>query len=157
MAQPFGQSADPAGRIVFDGQGNLYFADTTNAMIRVLDTAGGVHRVAGLPPVDGKPQTGYSGDEGPALEAKLNNPVDLALSDDGTLYFTDVYNNCVRAVDPDGTINTVAGVCDKSGFSGDGGPALQALMKSPYGLNWTPGKLYIADTRNGVIRAVTLR
>ena len=50
---------------------------------------------------DGAQQRGYSGDGGPATEAKLNHPVDLAFGDDGTLYFTDVYNHCVRAIAPD--------------------------------------------------------
>ncbi len=103
IAQPFGQSADPGGRILFDGDGNLLFADTSNALIRKIDTHGIVRRIAGVPPQNGLPQTGYSGDGGPALEAKLNNPVDLALSDDGTLFFTDVYNHCVRAIDSSGT------------------------------------------------------
>lgn len=156
MGQPFGQSADPAGRIVFDGAGNLYFADTGNALIRMIDTDGIVRRIAGVPPVDGRVQSGYSGDNGPALEAMLYNPVDLALGDDRTLYFTDVYNHCVRAIDPGGTIRTVAGVCGEPGFEGDGGPADQALLKRPYGVEIDGNKLYIADTGNNVIRSVTL-
>ena len=40
IAQPFGQSADPAGRIVFDPAGNLYFADTANTLIRKIDADG---------------------------------------------------------------------------------------------------------------------
>ncbi|HUH03210.1 MAG TPA: hypothetical protein VML75_14535, partial [Kofleriaceae bacterium] len=101
-------------------------------------------------------QTGYSGDGGPALEATLYNPVDLALGDDGTLYFTDVYNHCVRAIDTGGTIRTVAGVCGQPGTRGDGGPATEALLKRPYGVEIDGNKLYIADTGNNVIRAITL-
>lgn len=156
MAQPFGQSADPAGRIVFDAQGRLYFADTANALIRRIDPDGMVRRVAGLPPEGGLPQRGYSGDGGLATEAKLNNPVDLALAEDGTLYFTDVYNHCVRAIDPEGIIRTVAGVCGTSGNSGDGGPAEQALLRRPYGIELTPDALIISDTGNSVIRSVRL-
>lgn len=156
MAQPFGQSADPAGRIVFDPDGNLYFADTTNALIRMIDTDGVVHRVAGTPPEAGVPQVGHDGDGGPALDATLYNPVDLALGDDGTLYVTDVYNHCVRAIDPGGDISTVAGVCGEDGFDGDGGPADAALLKRPYGIELADGVLYIADTGNNVIRAVLL-
>jgi sugar lactone lactonase YvrE len=157
MAQQFGQAADPGGRIVYDKQGNLYFADVSNHLIRMIDPQGIVHRVAGLPPQNGMAQSGYSGDGGPALQAALNHPVDLALADDGTLYFTDVYNHCVRAIAPDKTIRTVAGVCGKKGYDGDSKPATAALLNRPYGVEWAaPNTLYIADTGNSVIRAVHL-
>jgi len=157
LAQPFGQSADPGGRLLYEPDGSLVFADTSNAMIRRIDPDGVIHPVAGVAPVDGVAQTGYSGDGGPALEAELHNPVDLARSDDGTLYFTDVYNHCVRAIDPDGTIHAVVGVCGQPGYDGDGGPAGEALLKRPYGLEWVDGVLYVSDTGNNVIRAVRLR
>ena len=154
MAQPFGQSADPAGRIAYDQEGRLLFADTTNALIRRIDTDGIVTRIAGLEPADGVAQSGYSGDGGPATEAKLNQPVDLAIANDGTIYFTDVSNNCVRAIDTDGNISTAVGRCGERGFEGDGGPATDALLKLPYGVQWANGTLYIADSGNSVIRAV---
>lgn len=152
IAQPFGQSADPAGRIVYDAAGNLIFADTSNAIIRKIDPAGIVTRIAGTPM-----QAGYGGDGGPALAAKLNNPVDLALDTDGTLYISDVYNHCIRAIAPDQTIRTVAGVCGEQGNSGDGGPATAAKLKRPYGIELANDTLYIADTGNHVIRSVKLR
>ncbi|MBL9020472.1 MAG: hypothetical protein JNL83_40180, partial [Myxococcales bacterium] len=151
MGQPFGQSADPAGRIAFDPQGNLYFADTANQVIRKIDTQGIVTRVAGTPQM-----AGYSGDGGPALAAKLNNPVDLAFAPDGTLYVTDVYNHCVRKIAPNGTISTAVGICGESGFAGDGEAPEAALLKRPYGLELADGVLYIADTGNHAIRSVVL-
>ena len=154
MGQPFGQSADPGGRLVYDPQGRLYFADAGNSIIRRIDTDGIVRRVAGVAPVDGVPQRGYTGDGGPATEALLNNPVDLALAEDGTLYFTDVYNHCVRAIGPDGIISTIAGVCGQPGQTGDGGAATAALLKRPYGLELTPTALLISDTGNNVIRSI---
>lgn len=157
MAQPFGQSASPAGRIVFDDDGNLYFADTGNHLIRMIDTDGIVHRVAGIAPVDGVPQNGYSGDGGPALEAELNFPVDLALADDGTLYFTDVYNHCVRAIDPDGTIRTAVGRCGERGYEGDGGAPEDALLNLPFGIEWANGTLVVSDTGNSVIRTIVMQ
>jgi hypothetical protein len=156
MSQPFGQSATPAGRIVFNPEGDLFFADTANHIIRRIDASGVVHRVAGQPPVDGVPQSGYSGDGGPAADALINYPVDLALADDGTLFFTDVNNHCVRAIDAGGTIRTVAGQCGTKGSGGDGGPATAALLKLPYGIEWVGGRLYIADTGNCVIRTMLL-
>ncbi|PRQ01092.1 NHL repeat protein [Enhygromyxa salina] len=156
MAQPFGQSASPAGRILYDGSGNLYFADTANHLIRMIDTEGFVRRVAGTAPVDGVPQNGYSGDGGPALEAELNFPVDLALADDGTLYFTDVYNHCVRAIDSEGIIRTAVGQCGESGYEGDGGPPEDALLNLPFGVEWADGTLVVSDTGNSVIRTIVM-
>lgn len=156
MAQPFGQSAAPAGRIAYDDKGDLYFADTNNNLIRRIDEDGIVHRVAGLPPKDGKPQAGYDGDGKQATEAKLFGPVDLAFGDDGTLYFTDVHNHCVRAIATDGTISTVVGVCGEHGYEGDGGPAETALLNLPFGVEYHDGRLIVADTGNNVIRTVLL-
>ncbi len=152
IAQPFGQSATPAGRIVYDDAGNLYFADTGNHLMRMIDTDGMVHRVAGQPPVDGVPQRGAEGDGGPALDAFLNHPVDLALGDDGTLYFADVNNHCIRAIDSAGNIDTVAGVCGTKGYEGDGGPADEALLNLPFGVEFTNGDLIVSDTGNSVLR-----
>jgi len=157
MAQPFGQSASPAGRILFDPEGNLIFADTGNNLIRMIDSEGMVHRVAGTPPVDGIPQNGYAGDGGPALDALLNFPVDLALADDGTLYFTDVYNHCVRAIDSEGIITTAVGRCGESGYEGDGGAPEDALLNLPFGVEWAAGKLIVTDTGNSVIRTILMQ
>jgi DNA-binding beta-propeller fold protein YncE len=154
MGQPFGQSADPGGRLAYDAEGRLYFADSGNSIIRRIDSDGVVRRIAGLPPLEGRPQRGYAGDGGPATEALLNNPVDIAIADDGTLYFTDVYNHCVRAIGPDGIISTFAGICGSAGTDGDGGPAAQARLKRPYGLELTPTALLISDTGNNVIRSI---
>lgn len=156
IAQGFGQDTDPGGKLVYDPSGNLYFADTTNHLIRMIDTQGIVRRVAGTAPVDGTKFAGHDGDGGPALEATLNHPVDLALGDDGTLYFSDVYNHCIRAILPDQTITTIAGTCGKRGSGGDGGPAVEAQFTRPYGIEVAGDKLYIADTGNSVIRVMTL-
>jgi DNA-binding beta-propeller fold protein YncE len=156
MAQPFGQSAWPAGRIVFDAEGNLYFADTGNHLIRMIGTDGMVRRVAGQPPAGAEKQAGYEGDGGPAIDAKLNFPVDLAIAEDGTLYFTDVLNHCVRKIDPDGMISTVAGQCGVEGFEGDGGLPEEALLNMPFGVELVGNKLIIADTGNSRIRTIVL-
>jgi hypothetical protein len=122
----------------------------------MIDTAGVVHRVAGQPPEGGMKQNGYSGDGGPAVDAKLNFPVDLAFGDDGTLYFSDVQNHCIRAIDPSGNISTVVGVCGQKGFEGDGGAPEEALLNLPFGIEYADGRLNIADTGNSVIRSVLL-
>jgi len=157
MAQPFGQSADPAGRIVYDGDGNLLWVDTENSLVRKLDGAGNDTIVAGLAPVEGVQQKGYSGDGGPAVEAKLNRPVDIALDSDGSIFVSDVSNDCIRRIDSDGVITTFAGVCGERDFGGDGGPAAQAHLKLPFGIEIAGDWLYITDTGNSRVRAVRLR
>lgn len=154
MGQPFGQSADPAGRIAYDASGNLFFADTDNNRIRKVDTNGIVTTVAGTG------VGGYSGDGGPAAEAKVSRPVDVEAAPDGSIYFTDVYNNCVRKIDTSGIITTVVGQCSPSpkdrGFAGDGGSPLEAKLDRPYGIELVGKKLYVADTFNNRIRVVNL-
>jgi hypothetical protein len=135
--------------------GSILFADTGNSIIRKIAVDGTVTRIAGKAPIDGVAQAGFSGDGGPAVDAQLSNPVDLAVHAD-TIYVTDVYNHCVRAIDAAGTISTVAGVCGQPGYSGDGGPANVALLKRPYGLDIHAGVLYISDTGNNAIRQVLL-
>jgi len=154
LAQPFGQAADPAGRIVYDRVGNLFIADSENNRIRKVDTNGIITTIAGT----GK--AGYSGDDGPGVEAQINRPIDVEVDDDGNLYFTDVYNNCIRMVDTAGTITRVAGVCqpfpEGAGFSGDGGPPLEAKFNRPYGIDLEGKKLYVSDSYNNRIRVVNL-
>ena len=94
FAQPYGQAADPAGRLAYDHAGNLIIADTSNNRIRKIDPAGIVTTIAGTG------VAGYGGDDGLAVEALINHPVDLAIGDDNTVYFTDVSNSCVRRIDP---------------------------------------------------------
>lgn len=150
FAMPFGQSADPAGRLALGDDGTIYFADTRNHRIRVITPDGMIDTLAGTG------SRGYSGDGGPADMAELDNPVDLELGPDGTLYLADTNNSCIRAIDPSGTIRTVVGQCGERGFSGDGGDPLAALLDRPYGLEIDDetGALYVADTHNQRIRVV---
>ena len=159
MAQPNlpPQAADPGGRMVFDGDGNLLWVDTESSLVRKLDTEGLDTVVAGSVPVGGVRQQGYSGDGGPATAATMNRPVDIALDGDGTIYVTDVGNHCVRAVDPAGIITTIVGVCGARGDDGDGGPATEAHLKLPYGIELAGDTLYVIDTGNARVRAVRLR
>jgi sugar lactone lactonase YvrE len=134
--------------------GNLIFADTDNNRVRKVDTSGVVTTIAGTG------TSGYSGDNGPGIEAKINRPVDVAAGPDGTIYFTDVYNNCVRKVDPSGIISTVVGQCssnpDDRAFAGDGGSPLEAKLDRPYGIELSGNKLFVADSYNNRIRVVNL-
>jgi hypothetical protein len=147
----WGQRGYPGGRIAKHGR-KLYIADTYNFVIRVLDLdTRMLDHVAGTGLL-----SGYSGDGGPAAEAKLDFPTDIALDEAGNLYIADTFNSCVRQVDTSGTITTIAGVCAEPGSDGDGGPATEAHLLRPYGVEVSDGRLYIADSENHVIRQVNL-
>ncbi|HYJ09790.1 MAG TPA: hypothetical protein VEX18_12300, partial [Polyangiaceae bacterium] len=123
---------------------------------RRVTVEGQIEVVAGVEPIDGKAQSGSSEDGTAATEARLNRPTDLALAEDGTVYFSDVYNHCIRKVAPDGNVYTVVGICGEKGFAGDGGAPTSALLKLPYGIELADSTLYVADTGNNRIRVVNL-
>ena len=128
--------------------GSLYIADTTNRRIRRLWPDGIITTVAGAA------NAGFGGDGGPAIAAGIGYPRSIAVGPDGSLYITaDTYPS-VRRVGPDGIITTVAGTAT-TGYSGDGGPAVEASLNSPYGIAIGPdGSLYIAELGNSRIRRV---
>jgi hypothetical protein len=116
---PVGVAAGP--------QGSVFITDEAAHQILKVDAEGVMTTFAGT----GK--AGYSGDGGPALDAKLNEPGLMAIDARGNLYFSDAQNHVIRVVNRKGTIRTVAG-SGKAGFSGDGGPAMTARLNEPYGV-----------------------
>ncbi len=134
--------------LAFDASGNLIFADGYNHAVRKISTAGIITTFAG------KDTAGYSGNGGPATDAKLNNPVGIAIDKAGNVYIADDHNNVIRKVDPSGIISTFAGNTI-AGHTGDGGPATAAALSLPIGIAVdTAGNLFIADANNNVIRKV---
>ncbi len=104
--------------------------------------------------VAGNGAAAFAGDGGPAAAASLNNPVFVAFAPDGSFYIADFGNHRVRRVDSQGAITTVAGN-GVVGFSGDGGPAVNASLNDPTGVAVdSAGDLYIADAANDRIRKV---
>ena len=102
--------------------------------------------------VAGSGRIGYKG--GPALEAALNRPNGIVVKKDGTIYFSDDNNHCVRKVTPDGRVMLVAGSPRVAGF--EDGLAEEALFNSPHGLTLDPqGTLYVCDYFNHAIRRIT--
>jgi len=125
--------------------GDSAFAGSTS----LDDTA-----IRNISTVAGTGTLGYSGDGGPAAAAMLNLPVGVAVDAQGDLFIADENNNVVREVRPDGIITTVAGD-GTAGYSGDGEPATAAQLNQPTAVAVDEqGDLFIADTRNNVIREV---
>lgn len=150
FSMPFGQSADPAGRLAIDADGNMVLADTRNHRVRRIGTDGVITTIAGTG------ERGSAGEGVPATEAQLDNPVDVDFGADGTLYIADTFNSCIRAVSTEGIITTVAGVCGERGDAADGEAADQGLLDRPYGIDVEGELLYIADTMNNRVRVVEL-
>src|SRR6267154_5187000 len=97
---------------------------------------------------------GYFGDGGLATAARLDSPSALALSPAGELFIADTNNTVIRKVDATGKITTVVGN-GAPGYSGDGGPAVNASLSFPEGIAFdSAGNLLIADSSNFVIRKV---
>jgi streptogramin lyase len=107
-----------------------------------------IHTLAGT----GK--AGFSGDGGPATSAQLHGPTGLCRGPDGALYVCDTDNHVIRKITSDGVITTVAGT-GQSGYSGDGGPATQALLNDPYEVRFDKsGNLFFCERLNHVIRKI---
>jgi DNA-binding beta-propeller fold protein YncE len=128
--------------------GDLYLAlREGNAIVRIDRATQTLHRVAGTG------EQGYSGDGGPALDAKLGGPKGLALDRDRFLYVADTENHVVRRVDlKSHTISTVIG----TGQRGDGPESdpLACRMSRPHGVLFTGGRLYVSDSEAHRIRVL---
>jgi Leucine-rich repeat (LRR) protein/sugar lactone lactonase YvrE len=144
-----GENLDAPKSLSFDASGNAYIADTLNHRILKRDTQGNLSVVAGTG-IKGK-----TGDEGPAIEAKLNNPQGVAIDHEGNLYIADTLNHRIRKVDSNGIISTIAGI-GKGGYAGDQGLATAAKLRKPTAIVFdSNGHLYIADSGNHRIRKVS--
>jgi len=134
--------------VASDSAGNVYIADDSHDMVFKVSAAGLLTVVAGT----GIP--GFSGDNGPATAAQLNNPTAVAVDAAGNVLIADSSNYRIRKVSTGGTITTVAGN-GSYGFSGDGGPATAAQLYYPRGVAVDgSGNLYIGDGSNYRVRRV---
>jgi len=114
-----------------DAAGNLYICELTNQRIRKVEPDGMISTVPGWV-----------------------NPHDVAVDSAGNLYIANERHNEIGKRSTDGTSIKIAGT-GKSGFSGDGGPALAANLNHPRAVTLdASGNVYIADTHNHRIRKV---
>jgi sugar lactone lactonase YvrE len=135
--------------VAIDAAGNLFIADNSGGQVRKVNAAGIISTLAG------NRQSGFSGDGGPATNASLENPTDVAADSSGNVFIADSGHGCVRKVDTNGFITTVAGTGTNQPFSGDGGAATNAGLSTPKSVAVDfSGDLFIADTSHGTIRKV---
>jgi len=136
--------------IAVDGSGNLYVADSGNNKIRKVTSAGVVTTLAGSGAQGSADLTGTS--------ATFNGPQGVAIDNTGTnLYVADTFNHKIRKiVIATGAVTTIAG----TGSSGhaDNATGTSATLNQPVALTFDSGtnSLYVADTNNSAIRAVSL-
>jgi hypothetical protein len=131
---------------------DLYISDYGNNVYRKINSRGVLSTVIGNYSL----KRGFSGDGGPATNARINGPRSVSFDKFGNMYIADVFNNVIRKINTRGIISTFAGNWSKGdGFSGDGGPATSAQLRYPYDTTFDRvGNMYIADTSNNVIRKV---
>ena len=141
------QVSRPTG-IICDVKGNLYFCDNYNNRVRKIDTAGIITTIAGNGSIV------YNGDNILADTAAVYSPHWVAKDAQGNLYVSEWGNHRVRKIDTSGIITTLAGT-GISGYTGDGGPAANAMVNSPYGIAIDDtGNIYFADYQENVVRKI---
>lgn len=125
--------------------GEIYISVTFHHMIFRIDGQGILRRVAGTGVL------GFDGD-GPALEKMLNYPKFMDFDSSGNLYIADDFNHRIRRISPNGLITTLAGTGEFTSL-GDGGPATQASLRSPWGVAVAAnGDIYVSEANGHVVR-----
>jgi len=136
--------------LAVDGSGGLIVADELGHRVWRFDAATGARTL-----LAGTGESVTTPDGEPAVSSPIRTPRGVAVDENGRVYFAEGRSHRIRTILPDGTLSTVAG-SGESGFSGDGGPATEAMLYFPAGIDIAGGTLYIADAANHRIRAVDL-
>jgi len=135
--------------LAVDAAGNLYIADGDNNRVRMVTSSSNGLTIK---TIAGTGTAGFTGDGGPALSARLNNPTALAFDASGNLFVVDQRNQRIRRIDIQGKITTIAGA---SHFSGDLGRATAALLLHPASVVMdAAGNAYFSDTDNNRVRRI---
>jgi hypothetical protein len=132
-----------------DVAGSVFLAVSGQSRVRRVGTDGILTTIAGM-------TYGWSvsGDGGPAIAAEIGKPSDVAFDASGNLLIADSYNGVIRVIDQNGIINTLAGTGEK-GYSGDEGPARQAMLGSIIDMEFdAAGNLYLLDDSEFRIRKI---
>jgi sugar lactone lactonase YvrE len=124
--------------VAVDRDRNVYIGDWGSHRVRKVDQNGTITTFAGTDPT-------YPDDGGPATQAFLHHPTFAWVDKAGRLYIADSGDHRIRRVDPGGDITTIAGD-GTAGFSGDGGPAVDAQLNNPASLDSTPPAMFTSQT-----------
>jgi sugar lactone lactonase YvrE len=129
-----------------DSANNIYAADAQNSVIRKISASGAVTTLAGSAGV-----FGYAEGLGPA--ASFSGPQGVAVDASGNVYVSDTGNDVIRKLTPAGQSSLFAGSPGRVGNAD--GTGTNAHFNTPTGMAWYSGTLYVADTLNHTIRAIT--
>ncbi len=144
--------------VALDGAGNIYIADQGNNLIRKITAK--TQQISTVAGGGGASGPDGLGDGGPATNALLAGPNDVALDGAGNIFIADSYHGLIRRVDAfTGVITVAAGGGTSSGNDGlgDGGPATKASLRDPVAVALdVSGNLYIADSGNFLVRRVDI-
>ena len=133
-----------------DSAGSVYIPGRWSHRVIMVDNAG-ILRIAA-----GNGELGAGGDGGPATDAALRGPEDVAVSDTDTLYIVDSFSSLIRKVTSDGIITTIAGT-GSGGYNGDGSPATDHHLRFPTRVAaYSDRRVLVADEFNHRIRVLTV-
>lgn len=142
------QLAGPASLAV-SSKGELFISEYLNNRVRKVSPDGVISTFAGTA------RCCDLGDGGPAIEAIVPMPHGIALDSAENVYVAEWPDSRIRKVTPGGIISTVSGTGTR-GFSGDGGPAIEAQLNDPWGVAVDGyGNIYVADNQNLRIRKIS--
>lgn len=128
----------------FDRQGNMIFVEMKNAVVRRVDAQTGI-----ITTLAGTGEEGFSGDGGPATQAKLKQPHSIALDAEGHLYICDIGNHRIRRVDAvTGIISTFAGTGGREATP-DGAPLAGTPLNGPRALDFDGKQSLVLALREG--------
>lgn len=135
----------------------MHFRSSLVALAFLLISNGSARADWSIETIAGTGKQGFSGDGGPATKAELDNPFGIVRGPDGAFYYCEYTGQRIRRIGKDGTITTIAGT-GQVGFTGDGGPALEATFNKPHELRFdTFGDLYIVDMVNHAVRKIDMK
>lgn len=149
---PLAQLNEPY-EVRFDKQGNMLFVEMQNHLVRKVD-----HKTGVISTIAGTGVAGFSGDDGPASKAQMNQPHSIALDDKDRLFICDIKNHRIRMVDPQtGIISTFAGTGEKTKTS-DGASFDETPLNGPRALDFDGDhSLYLALREGNAIFRMDLK